>query len=198
TDGFAPGSSFSSLSVSSRSCWNAIMLIRAVLSCLFLPLGGASLVHAQEEETPQQLALTEARAAMAARDLPGIKTKLEAAAKWKGQTAYDNELHRLEQLGDYLTQFWKAVDRAGRTMQATTIRELTISGKVCAFVEYENGTLVIRVEGQNRSYTLQNMPPAVALAVAQQELDPKIANNKVFFGAFLAMDGKGDRKIAQQ
>ncbi|QDU25963.1 hypothetical protein ETAA8_10350 [Anatilimnocola aggregata] len=157
-----------------------------------------STIATAQDETPRQLALKEVRAAMAARDVAGIKAKLEAAARLKGEEPYDTELHRVEQLAGYVTQFWNAVDRAGRTMQATTIREITINDKICAFVEYENKTLVIRVEGQNRTYTLQNMPPAVALAVAQQELDPKNANNKVFFGAFLAMDAKGDRKIARQ
>jgi len=174
------------------------MLARALALPVLLTFSCPLLLLAQEEETPRQLALKEARAAMAARDLAAIKNKLEAAAKLKGDPAYDTELHRLEQLGEYVTQFWKTVDRSGRTMQATTIREITINDKICAFVEYENQTLVIRVEGQNRSYTLQNMPPAVALAVAKLELDPKSPSNKVFFGAFLAMDGKGDRKIAKQ
>ncbi|WP_425618220.1 hypothetical protein NA78x_001921 [Anatilimnocola sp. NA78] len=174
------------------------MLARVLALLAVLSFSCPAVVVAQDEETPQQLALKEVRAAMAARDLAAIKTKVEAAAKLKGEPAYDTELHRVGQLGEYVTQFWKAVDRAGKTMQATTIREITINDKICAFVEYENQSLTIRVEGQNRTYTLQNMPPAVALAVAKMELDPKAAGNKVYFGAFLAMDGKGDRKIAKQ
>jgi hypothetical protein len=153
---------------------------------------------ADEEENPRATALKEVRAAMAARDLPAIKSKLEAAARLKGEAAYDTELFRLDQLGTYVTQFWQAVDRAGKKLQATDIRELKIGDQVGAFVEYENGTLVIRIAGQNRSYTRQNMAPKIALVMAEQELDPKNPNNKVFFGAFAAMDGKGDRKVAKQ
>ena len=167
------------------------------------PLVAATLLSAaaalaQEEENPKAVALREVRAAMGARDLAAIKAKLEAAGKLRGEAAYDTEFNRLELLGQYVTQFWQAVDRAGRTMQAGEPRELTIGETTGIFVEYENKTLIIRVAGQNRTYPLQTMPAKVALMVAQQELDPKNANNKIFFGAFLIMDAKGDRKLGKQ
>jgi hypothetical protein len=174
------------------------MRIWLLVCAVVLGFCASSITLAQEGENPRAAALKEIRAALAARDLPAIKTKLEAAAKLKGDAAYDTELFRLEQLGTYVTQFWQAVDRAGKTMQATDIRELKIGDTIGAFVEYENGTLVIRINGQNRSYTRQTMPPKVALVMAEHELDPKAAANKVFFGAFAAMDAKGDRKVAKQ
>jgi len=162
------------------------------VSCL------VSFALGQVEEDPKAVALRDVRAAMAARDLPGIKAKLAAAAKLRGEPKYDTELNRLELLGGYVTQFWEAVDRAGRTMQAGEPRELTIGETTGIFVEYENKTLIIRVAGQNRTYPLPTMPAKVALMVAQQELDPKNASNKVFFGSFLIMDAKGDRKLGKQ
>lgn len=157
----------------------------------------ASSVLAQEEN-PKAAALRAVRAAMGARDLPAIKTKLEEAAKLKGDPAFDTEWNRVELLSKYVTEFWQAVDRAGRTMQAGQPRELTIGDTTGIFVEYENKTLVLRVAGQQRVYPLPTMPAKVALMMAQQELDPKNANNKVFFGAFMLMDGKGDRKLGKQ
>ncbi len=151
-----------------------------------------------QDENPKAVALKEVRAAMGARDLPAIKAKLAAAAKLRGDVAYDTELNRLELLGGYVTQFWEAVDRAGRTMQAGEPRELQIGETIGIFVEYENKTLIMRVAGQQRTYPLQTMPAKVALMVAQQDLDPKSANNKIFFGAFLLMDAKGDKKLARQ
>jgi hypothetical protein len=151
-----------------------------------------------QDENPKTAALRELRAAMGARDLPAIKAKFEAASKLKGEVAYDTELNRLELLKDYVTQFWQAVDRAGKTMQAGEPRELKIGETIGIFVEYENKTLIIKVAGQLRTYPLQTMPAKVALIVAQQELDPKNPRNKVFFGAFLLMDAKGDRKLAKQ
>jgi hypothetical protein len=174
------------------------MRIWVFVCALVLGFCTSSISLAQDGENPRAMALKEIRAALAARDLPQIKTKLEAAAKLKGMEPFDTELFRLEQLGTYVTQFWQAVDRAGKTMQATDIRELKIGDTIGAFVEYENGTLVVRINGQNRSYTRQTMPPKIALVMAEHELDPKAAGNKVFFGAFAAMDGKGDRKVAKQ
>lgn len=168
----------------------------AIVAALFCPLV-CTLAIAQEEN-PKATALREVRAAMGARDLPAIKAKLAEAAKLRGDVAYDTELNRLELLGGYVTQFWEAVDRAGRVMQAGEPRELQIGETIGIFVEYENKTLILRVAGQQRTYPLQTMPAKVALMVAQQELDPKNANNKIFFGAFLLMDAKGDRKLAKQ
>lgn len=166
-------------------------------SLLVIVCSSVAAVVAQDED-PKQVALRDLRAAMGARDLPAIKAKFEAASKLKGEVAYDTELNRLELLKDYVTQFWQAVDRAGRTMQAGEPRELKIGETTGIFVEYENKTLIIKVAGQLRTYPLQTMPNKVALMMAQQELDPNSAGNKVFFGAFLLMDAKGDRKLAKQ
>lgn len=171
--------------------------MRSIVVLLFVACGWLS-ANAQDEENPKAVALREVRAAMGARDLPAIKAKLAAAGKLRGEPKYDTELNRLELLGGYVTQFWEAVDRAGRTMQAGEPRELTIGETTGIFVEYENKTLIIRVAGQQRTYPLATMPHKVALMMAQQELDPKNANNKVFFGSFLLMDAKGDRKLAKQ
>lgn len=155
--------------------------------------------NAQDEnETPQQAALRELRGAIAARDLAAIQTKTEAATKLKGEEPYDTELYRVEQLGKYVSQFWVNVDRVCQNMQTTGLREITVGDLVCAFVEYNNNTLVIRVSGMNRSYTLRNMPIKVALAVAQQQMPADNPDNKVYFGALYAMDPKGDRKLARQ
>jgi hypothetical protein len=170
-----------------------VLLFGVAFAC-----GGSAFVGAQDEN-PKAVALRELRAAMGARDLAAIKAKFEAASKLKGgDVAYETELNRLELLGNYVTQFWQAVDRAGRTMQAGEPRELKIGDTIGIFVEYENKTLIIKVAGQLRTYPLQTMPAKVALMVAQQELDPKNAKNKIFFGAFLLMDAKGDRKLAKQ
>lgn len=179
-----------------------VILLEAAVMRLFVGLVLAvallSSTATGQQDDPKAVALKEVRAAMGARDLPAIKAKLAAAAKLRGDVAYDTELNRLELLGGYVTQFWEAVDRAGRVMQAGEPRELQIGDTIGIFVEYENKTLILRVAGQQRTYPLQTMPAKVALLVAQQELDPKNANNKIFFGAFLLMDAKGDRKLAKQ
>lgn len=173
--------------------------MRWLVLSFVVALGFVSFTVQAQEEDPKIVALRELRAAMGARDLPAIKAKFEAAGKLKaGDPKYETELNRLELLGNYVTQFWQAVDRAGKTMQAGEPRELKIGETIAIFVEYENKTLILKAAGQLRTYPLQTMPAKVALMVAQQELDPKNPNNKIFFGAFLLMDAKGDRKLAKQ
>ena len=152
------------------------------------------------QDTPQAAALKEVRAAMGARDLATMKTKLAAAGKLRGDEKYDTELDRLQLLGDYITNFWEAVDRSGKAMQAKagTLQEFVVGETMVLFVEYFDRRLVVRTAGKNHEYVLQTMPYKMALAVAQQELDPKSAGNKVYFGAFLLMDAKGDRKLASK
>ncbi|WP_254513931.1 hypothetical protein [Anatilimnocola floriformis] len=167
------------------------------LVAIFIALTFVSFVHAQDEDA-KATALKDIRSAMSARDLATMKTKLAAAGKLRGEEKFDIELDRLQLLADYITSFWEAVDRAGKNMQAKagTIQEFVVGETMVLFVEYFDRRLVVRTAGKNHEYVLQNMPYKVALAVAQQELDPKSAANKVYFGAFLLMDGKGDRKLA--
>jgi hypothetical protein len=138
------------------------------------------------------------RTSLAQRDLLAAKEKL---AEVKAAAAAPEEkatAERLDLLYNYLFDFWKSVDEGGRTLHGTD--ELVISGKRVAVVEYDaaNSRLVLRVAGENKRYTLREMPPRVALTLAQLVLKPGAPQNEVFFGAFLALDAKGDRKLARE
>lgn len=138
------------------------------------------------------------RVALAQRDLAAAKeklTELKAAAKSEAEQA---TAERLDLLQGYVLDFWKSADEGGRTLRGTD--ELVISGKRVAVVEYDDAQklLILRVEGQNKRYTLRDMPPRVALTLAERVLKPGAPQNEVFFGAFLAMDGKGDRQLARE
>jgi hypothetical protein len=140
--------------------------------------------------------LDEIRAAMAERDLPLAKAKLEEAAKRGSDAAFGEELARLQLLHEYLDDFWKSVDEGARSLQA--VDELLIGEIRTAVVEYQPGLLVLRVQGQNRRYTVKTLPAKVALTLAERVLKPDAPRNKVYFGTFLLMDGKGDRELARK
>lgn len=140
--------------------------------------------------------LTAIRQAASARDLEGLKASLVAAAKLKGEGKFDTELARLDELVEYVSKFWQAVERGCQSLES--VNELEVGEQRVAVVEYANGRLVLRVAGQNRAYTHKDMPPKLALTLAGLVLKDDAAQNKVFFGAFLALDGKGDRKLARQ
>ncbi|NLF72512.1 MAG: hypothetical protein GX575_26040 [Candidatus Anammoximicrobium sp.] len=140
--------------------------------------------------------LDEIRSAMAERDLNVAKAKLQEAARVSGGAAFDVQRQRLQSLYEYLEGFWESVDEGARSLQA--VEELMIGDVRVAVVEYTPGLLVLRVKGENRRYTVKSLPAKVALTLAERVLKPDAPENKVFFGAFLAMDGKGDREAARK
>ncbi len=140
--------------------------------------------------------LTELRTALAQRDFDAAKTALAAAKKLAGEPEFDKELDRMELLHEYTHEFWKAVDAGGKSLQAT--EELVIGDQRAAVVEYENFRLVIRVAGQNRQYALRDLPNNLTRLLAERSFKPNVPQNKVFLGAYHAMDAKGDRAEARR
>jgi hypothetical protein len=133
---------------------------------------------------------------MAERELTVAKAKLEEAARVDGDEAFTNERKRLTLLHAYLEDFWKSVDDGAKSLQA--VEELKIGDVLVSVVEYQPGLLVLRVKGENKRYTVKTLPAKVALTLAERVLKPDNPQNKVFFGTFLLMDGKGDREIARK
>ncbi len=151
--------------------------------------------RAWAEPTEEQAkALTALRSAMSSRKLAEIEPALKAAQALQGETAYDTELNRLELLAKYVQGFWTSVDKGAQA--ALNAGELKVGDEPIAIVDYDRRTFVIRKAGENKRYTIETIPPRLALTVSN--LEPEAANNKVFFGAFLAMDAQGDRRLARQ
>ena len=140
------------------------------------------------------MAIREAAAARAGAE--EINARLAEARKLQGEPAYDAELARLEDLTAYSLALWVHVESV--LQKIFDITELKVGETLTAPVDYQGGTLTIRVAGQNREYTRQTMPARLVLALAQQKMLPDNPANKVHFGAFLALDAKGDKKLARQ
>lgn len=169
------------------------LLIFIVLG-LILPIVTRAAEEVPTEDRAEALAAI--RQALAVRDLAGLKQNLALAARLKGDERFDSELIRLEELADYVARFWQAVQRGCESLE--NVNELEVGEERVAVVEYAAGRLVLRVKGQNRAYAQKDMPPKLALTLAQRVLKPDAPENKVFFGAMLALDSKGDRQIARQ
>jgi hypothetical protein len=137
--------------------------------------------------------LGEIREALAGRDLNAAKAKLAEAAN-AGDDAFAQERDRLQSLHQCLEEFWKAVDDSAKSLEST--EELVIGENRVSVVEYQPGLLVLRVNGQNRRYTVKTVPAVVVLTLAKRVLKPDSPENKVLFGAFSLMDGRGDREQA--
>jgi hypothetical protein len=169
--------------------------------CLLLGIGWGQfwVTSAAAQPSPEQAtALKEIRSALAGRDFPALAQHLSAGKllHGKGNVEYDEDFNRLDLLAKYVQTFWEAVDQgAAKSLNAG---ELDVDGTLCAVVDYDRKLFVIRTAGENKRYTLQTIPPKLALVLSQLQLPKNDAQNKVCFGAFLAMDAKGDRRLAKQ
>jgi hypothetical protein len=155
-----------------------------------------SLAAVAQEKAGGKSTLVEARAALANRYYAAATEKLAEAKRLAKDEQASAEVERLEELANYVAEFWDAVNRGMKSLEA--VDELMIGDQPTAVVEVGGGKLILRVAGQNREYTQKNMPPKVALTLAQRALRADAPENKVFVGAFLAVDGKGDRKLARE
>lgn len=144
----------------------------------------------------QKKLLDNIRVCLAERDLPGAQANLKAAQEEQGADLYQKEVERLGHLVSYMVQFWESVDAGGKKFQAT--EEIIIDTGRAAFVEYNGGRIVYKHEGQMKRYTLADMKPKVAVALALKHLDIKAPTTKVFVGAFWAMDKMGDKAAAKR
>lgn len=166
------------------------------LAVWFVAQAMAGAAYGWQEEGFEQHA-TAVRAALAQRELATALEKLKLVKEAAQTDEQKATADRLELLKSYVIVFWGAVDRGGLSLRGTD--ELTISGKIVSVVEYDKdtGRLVLRVDGQNRRYTLEDMPVSVALVLAQRVMPPDVPENQVYFGSVLAMDARGDRKLAR-
>lgn len=140
---------------------------------------------------------SELRLAMAQRNFPLAAKKL-AEVKEAAQSADEKvTAERLDLLHSYLFEFWKSVHAGGAKLQGTD--ELEVGEQRVAVVEYneEEGKLILRVEGQNKRYTLKELPSRLALVLSSQVLKKGAPENEAYIGTFLAMDGRGDRQMAR-
>lgn len=169
------------------------LFVVLVLGFIALPAPARA---ADDPAAARKSALAAIRAAASGRDLAGLKEKLADAEKLKGEAKYDEEFERLKELCDYLDQFWRAIDKSARALQGAA--ELEIGDLRVAVVEFDGGSLTLRVSGENRKYEIDSVPRKLCLFLAEQVLKPDAPSNKVFFGSFLLLDKDGDRKLARQ
>lgn len=163
-----------------RFCWLVILICSTAIGA----------------ETSGDKALTEVRSLAAGRDVAGAKAALKKAETHKGDAKFDAEWNRLDELLNYVEQFWRMVERGAASLDA--VEELEVGDQRVAVVEASGAKIVLRVAGQNKTYTPQNIPPKLAITFAERVMKKNEPVNQVIIGAFLALDGKGDRDKARE
>src|SRR5215213_2110600 len=76
--------------------------------------------------------------------------------------------------------------------------ELEVNSKTVAVVEADSKQVTLHVEGKNRTFTAADMPASLAITLAERWFDPRLPANKLYLGAFHAIDPKGDLVTAKK
>ncbi len=142
--------------------------------------------------------LADARTKLGERNIPQAQQLIAEAGKLATVPELQEVVHRNETLAKYVEEFWGAVRDAIKGLNPTDEIDVGTSKVVFVSKEPDGRGLTIHVAGQNRQFTLQKLPNGLAIALAERWLDPKKPENKVFIGAFYAVDPKTDRDDAKR
>lgn len=153
---------------------------------------------AQVDPQKQQLyrkTVMAARTAMSRRDPAGGKRNAKAALKLAQTPEEEAEAVRLDTLAKYLDEFWKTMGKViGGLLPA---QEFNMGSTPLIVVETSPAQITFRSEGRNRSYSVKDLPLPIIEALVQGGFADN-ADTKLIFGAYLAMDARGDRKAARK
>jgi len=105
-------------------------------------------------------------------------------------------LATMQALSQAVDQFWKAV-RSSMT-QLRSGHELEVGQTKVLVVESKPERIVIRFLGENRRYTIDDLPAGLAVAVAKQLLKKDTADTRTILGAFRLVDRPGDPEAARR
>ena len=136
------------------------------------------------------------RAAWNARDTAKATQSLEQAAKLATSADEKQELQRLQTLDNHVKHFWGAVSKSLSDLRVG--EELHVGSTIVAVVEASPGSLTVHVTGTNQTFTLATLPAGLALLLAERSLDAQSPDTKVSLGAFHAVDGRGQPKVARR
>ena len=139
-------------------------------------------------------ALADVRVSLSQRDLAEAQRHLDTADA-NVQTPEDRAaVGRLRTLRGHLEQFWEGIRKSVEELESG--EELIIGDSRVAVVEATRERLIIKA-GVNRVFRIEELPTSLVLVLAQRWF-AKEPSSKVFLGAFLAFDPKGDRQRARQ
>lgn len=133
-------------------------------------------------------ALTTAREALSEQNFAEAEAQIKVAEQHAKTDELRDMVDRLAQVIDMTRQFREAVVAAIQGLEAGEAFQVGSSTQV-GVVETFPDKVILRVAGQNRTYRVEDLPPGLAVALADMKLDTSDPVNRVIKGAYL-MSGK--------
>ena len=151
---------------------------------------------AEQKRTAElQKTFTDIRRAIASRNIAASKKLVDAATANAKTDDEKAELDRLAALSSYMESFLRWVAQSMGTFEV--MAAFPVGNEEIAIVESEPGKLIVRVRGQNKTYTLNNLNPRLVDFLLQDQLNLS-ADNLLLYGTYYAMDPQGDRNRARK
>ncbi len=137
-------------------------------------------------------ALTAARDALAVGNLQKVDELIDQAMFDASTDDLRAQVEGVRTLRAYVGSFWNAVRESLKTVNSGT--EIEIEGDVVIVVEIsrDRDNLVVRMRGANRKFDVQQLPPDLAVGLAERWLDKDDVNSRAFVGTYLATSGRRD------
>ena len=136
-------------------------------------------------------ALTAAKAALGEQNFDEAFKQLAVAEPLAKLPDHNAKFARLKEVADYVKQFREAIVAAVGALKPTDTFKVGNSTMVIV-VGTTPDSITIRTAAQNTTYQLDNLKIGLALALADQFLDPGNPVNRVIKGSYLAVDPKQD------
>jgi len=133
--------------------------------------------------------------AMSKRDLEMARSTLNRLAAEVKNDQERQAVESLDYLLRHLEEFWRTLYRIVPLMKSG--EELAIGDTYIVVVEATRDEVVIRAAGQNRRYLIREIPTPLVRVIVARRFQPG-PEADALFGAFLAVDPKGDPHEAEQ
>ncbi len=140
--------------------------------------------------------LADVRKQLGMRNIDEAEKMIATAAKLAQTPEQETMVNRHDNLRKYVFGFWGAVGDRLKVLKPTDT--FKIGSTEVIVIDQSPESLSIRMNGQRRNFTLKDMPPGLAVALAKDQFDPKQPTNKVFMGAFMLVEPTGGVEEAKR
>lgn len=132
--------------------------------------------------------LKRSRAALARFDFVAAQSDLAVARRLPALPEQAAVVDRLARLGQWVREFREALDKAVQGIQPGS--SISIPGREAAvgIVDTAQETVVLRVQGMNRTFRLNDLPPGLGTLLADQWLDQTAPTTRIVKGAYVLVN----------
>jgi len=135
--------------------------------------------------------MKEAKTALGDFNFEEATAALEQARELAKLPKHQAVVKRLKMVGDMARRFREAIQESMGKLDAGDVIKVGTSTEA-AIVEASPDKLIIRVAGQNRTYTLDDMPLGLAVNIGERALNTDDPKTKLVKGAYVFVDKRTD------